>query len=74
MDVLSAVEVVDKAELETMDMGTGTVNIDLAADRSLFYQVLADMTGLEVEGDHHLIRLMQDHQLLNGSMTSYLRR
>ena len=60
MDVLSAVEVVDKAELETMDMGTGTVNIDLAADRSLFYQVLADMTGLEVEGDHHLIRLMQD--------------
>lgn len=60
MDVLSAVEVVDKAELETMDMGTGTVNIDLAADRLLFYQVLADMTGLEVEGDHHLIRLMQD--------------
>lgn len=60
MDVLSAVEVVDKAELETMDMGTGTVNIDLAADRSLFYQVLTDMTGLEVEGDHHLIRLMQD--------------
>lgn len=60
LDVMSGHDVVESVRLQAMDMGTGTVNIELAAARSLFYQVLADMTGLEVEGDHHLIRLMQD--------------
>ena len=60
MEYLAAAEALDSALLERMDMGTGTIDVELGADRSLFYQVLADMTGLDVEGDHHLIRLMHD--------------
>src|SRR5690606_39761629 len=26
----------------------------------LFYQVLQELTGFEIEGDHHLVRLMRD--------------
>lgn len=60
LSFLSTSDTVDSVELQAMDMGTGTINIELLAARSLFYDVLAGMTGLEVEGDHHLIRLMQD--------------
>ncbi len=57
---LGDTDTIDHVVLSTMDMGTGRVDLNLDADRGLFYQVLADMTGLEVEGDHHLIRLMHD--------------
>ena len=60
LSFLSTSDTVDSVKLQAMDMGTGTINIELLAARSLFYDVLAGMTGLEVEGDHHLIRLMQD--------------
>src|SRR5690606_929929 len=32
----------------------------LAVAKDLFYRVLQEMTGFDVEGDHHLVRLMQD--------------
>lgn len=51
---------IEQVHLSNMDMGRGSVLVTMSAARSLFYQVLAEMTGLEVEGDHHLIRLMND--------------
>ncbi|HOB07901.1 MAG: stage IV sporulation protein A [Limnochordia bacterium] len=60
LSVLSSSDVIESVRLQAMDMGIGRVDIQLSADRALFYQVLAGMTGLEVDGDHHLIRLMQD--------------
>lgn len=60
LSVLSSSDVIESVRLQAMDMGIGRVEIQLSADRALFYQVLAGMTGLEVDGDHHLIRLMQD--------------
>ncbi len=54
---------VDSVKLETMNMGTGEALIQIRAARSLFYQVLAEMTGLEVEGDHHLMGLMNELSL-----------
>ncbi|MGB4379387.1 MAG: stage IV sporulation protein A [Limnochordia bacterium] len=60
LSVLSSSDVIESVRLQARDMGIGRVDIQLSADRALFYQVLAGMTGLEVDGDHHLIRLMQD--------------
>ena len=48
------------ADLTTLDLGTGQVIIDLEAPRELFFQVIQEVSGLEVEGDHHLIRLMRE--------------
>lgn len=46
--------------LENLDLGTGKVTLNITLLNELFYTVLAEMTGLEVEGDHHLLRLMQE--------------
>ncbi|MDD4517585.1 MAG: stage IV sporulation protein A, partial [Limnochordia bacterium] len=53
-------ESIQSVKLATMDLGSGKAVIDLLIDGSLFYQVLQEMTGFAVEGDHHLLRLMQE--------------
>lgn len=53
-------EYVQAASLEEMDLGTGKVVLNVALFNELFYTVLTEMTGLEIDGDHHLMRLMQD--------------
>ncbi|NMB39339.1 MAG: stage IV sporulation protein A [Firmicutes bacterium] len=60
LKLLKGCDSVESVNLISMDMGCGTVMIEMSASRSLFYQVLTEMTGLEVLGDHHLVRLMKD--------------
>ncbi len=60
VDGLSGEEFVSGADLSTMELGTGAVVIDLEAPRDLFFQVVQEVSGLEVEGDHHLLRLMKE--------------
>ena len=43
-----------------MDLGNGVAVIEIAARQDLFYQVLEEMTGFTISGEHHLLRLMQD--------------
>lgn len=51
---------IDRVALSGMALGTGTATITLGVRSELFYQVLQELTGFEIEGDHHLIRLMRD--------------
>ncbi|NLM25379.1 MAG: stage IV sporulation protein A [Firmicutes bacterium] len=60
IDYLQESESVERAFISAMEMGTGMALVELTTSRCLFYNVLAEMTGLEVEGDHHLMRLMND--------------
>jgi len=53
-------EYVQLVQVESLDLGTGKVTLGVVLDGQLFYKILAEMTGLEVTGDHHLLRLMQD--------------
>jgi stage IV sporulation protein A len=53
-------EHVQLVTIDDLDLGTGKVTLNVSVLNELFYSVLAEMTGLEVQGDHHLMRLMQD--------------
>ncbi|MBO8142408.1 MAG: stage IV sporulation protein A [Firmicutes bacterium] len=53
-------DVVESVTVKQMELGTGSVLLEVGTRRSLFYQVLAEMTGFDVLGDHHLVRLMKD--------------
>jgi stage IV sporulation protein A len=53
-------EHVQLVTVEDLDLGIGKVTLNVTLLNELFYHVLAEMTGLEVQGDHHLMRLMQD--------------
>ncbi|NLJ86730.1 MAG: stage IV sporulation protein A, partial [Firmicutes bacterium] len=57
---LAEYEFVDRVTLSSMDLGTGTALIDLEAPKNLFYKVMEELTGFEVTGDHHLLRLMKE--------------
>jgi len=51
---------IDRVSLSGMALGAGSATIKLGAREDLFYQVLQELTGFEIKGDHHLVRLMID--------------
>lgn len=57
---LGRCEYVENVSLSHLDLGTGKALVNLEANQGLFFQVLSELTGFEVSGDHHLMRLMQD--------------
>ncbi len=46
--------------LREMNMGTGIATIDMDAQEGLFYQILQEVSGFEIEGEHTVLRLMKD--------------
>jgi len=60
MDTLGTFDFVQDVLLRNMDMGSGVATIEMTAQDGLFYEVLAELTGFRIEGEHHLLRLMQD--------------
>ncbi|MCX7711896.1 MAG: stage IV sporulation protein A [Clostridia bacterium] len=53
-------EFIKKAYIDRINLGDGSVLFELNTDDSLFYRILSETTGLEIEGDHRLISLMKD--------------
>ncbi len=53
VDTIKQTEIISKTSIEDMQLGTGTVNIDVTLKEELFYNVLSEITGVEVlnEGD-----------------------
>lgn len=60
IDDLSGYEFVADVILHDMDLGTGLAVIEITARQDLFYQVLEELTGFTISGEHHLLRLMKD--------------
>lgn len=56
----SGYEFIKKASIDRIDLGEGCSLIELSAPDGLFYRILSDMTGLDIDGDHKLIGLMKD--------------
>lgn len=55
---LRSIENLKKVELNNIKMGEGSALIELTTDSSLFYKILEEKTGYEIEGDHQLIGLI----------------
>ena len=49
-----------KAYVEKIDLGNGVVQMELNAADGLFYRILSESTGLEIEGEYRLIGLMKE--------------
>lgn len=60
IDDLNSYEFVEEVILHDMDLGTGMAVIEMTARGELFYQVLEEITGKSLEGEHGLLRLMKD--------------
>lgn len=53
-------EFVKKANLSEINAGMGNMLLNIETPDNLFYKVLSDTTGLQIEGEHRLISLMKD--------------
>ncbi len=57
---LSTVNIVEQVSMDKMDMGTGIVTLTMRTGKELFLQILEEITGFIIEGDHHLLKLMKE--------------
>ncbi len=53
-------EFIDKPEIDMIDLGTGGGAINIETKPNMFYKVLGEECGLEIEGDYQLIGLMKE--------------
>ena len=59
MDALGALEEVKQARLREIDLGTGTVRVQISLPDALFYETLTRATGVPVESDADLMELLR---------------
>ena len=52
-------EYVKAAEIHAIDLGTGKVRISMEPIDGLYYQVISELTGFEIEGEQELIALLR---------------
>lgn len=60
MESLGDYDFVDQVSLRSMDMGSGSASITITSAPDLFFQVLGEETGLEIEGERELFRLVKE--------------
>jgi len=53
-------EYIERVIVEKIDLGTGCARIDVRVPESLYYRVLSDMTGFDIDNDAKLISLMRE--------------
>lgn len=56
----SEYDFIKKAYVDRISLGEGDILVDLSAADGLFYRILSESTGLEIEGEHKLMSLMRD--------------
>lgn len=74
-DDLDENEYVKSAEINTIDLGTGKVRISLSPIDGLYYQVISELTGFDIEGEQELIALLrrlavmqEEYQKIEGAL------
>ena len=53
-------EFAERAEIDSINLGNGTVKMSITAPAGLFYKVLSDETGFEISDEGNLMSLMKD--------------
>jgi len=53
------VEVLTGAEISNIDLGKGIASVKMHTKEGLFYDILQELTGYKIEGDHQLLSLMK---------------
>ena len=57
---LSSLESINNSELTNMDLSKGFADISFKLKEGLFYRVLGELSGHEIEGDYQLIGLLKE--------------
>ncbi|OPJ59108.1 stage IV sporulation protein A [Clostridium oryzae] len=58
VDSFDQFDFLDKSNLNEMDMGDGTARIQLAPEKSIFYNILGEICGCNIKGESELLDVM----------------
>lgn len=64
---ITAMEQVQETTLKSIDLGCGTVGCGLSFSPTLFYEILSEKSGLPIEDDGDLMRLLSDYARVKQS-------
>jgi stage IV sporulation protein A len=65
MDILNNDEFAENVSLEEMLLGTGVANINISTDAELFYKILGEYAGQEIEGENTLLKIVKEYSYAN---------
>ncbi len=60
VESLADYDFVDQVMLHGIDAGTGSADISITSSPSLFYEVLSEQSGFEIEGEKELFRIVKE--------------
>ncbi|WP_449240770.1 stage IV sporulation protein A [Desulfoscipio gibsoniae] len=60
VEKLGEYDMVQTVNLSNLELGTGTAAIEISSKPDLFYRVLSEESGFQLDGDHHLFRLVKE--------------
>lgn len=63
VNFLRDLEDVQNVRLDNLSLGNGSIQITMETPPDLFYQVLEEISGFTISGDHHLMRLIRELSL-----------
>ena len=55
---ISSTEIINKTDLENIQLGTGNVNIHIELKEELFYKILSEITGVEIDNEGDLFSII----------------
>jgi stage IV sporulation protein A len=61
LDILAECPHAKDVILKETNLGTGRAEIEITTEKELFKEVLEQLTGMEIEGDHTLLRMILDY-------------
>lgn len=60
VDVLKDFEYLSKVNLSRINPGVGTADVEIDVEDGLFYRILGEASGFNIEGEHQLIGLLKE--------------
>lgn len=60
MSEFGSYEFIKKAYIDNINLGNGSVLVEINTPDGLFYKVLSETTGLDIDGEHKLVGLMKE--------------
>ena len=64
LDALAVNEHVESVDLADMDLGRGVAEIKLSLPENLWYQVVKEVTGFDIEGEQKILKLLQEYSVI----------
>ena len=60
INTISQTNIITQTQIDNIDLGTGRINISITLKDDLFYQVLSQMTGVEIGNEGDLFAIISD--------------